>query len=50
MVVTEYRVPIPIPKGIAIVFSAWMGFLIPAAWSRINGNSMKSVTNFTQDG
>ena len=41
MVVTEYRVPISTPKGIAIAFSARMGFLIPAACSRINGNSMK---------
>jgi hypothetical protein len=41
MVVTGYRVPIPTPKGIAMAFSAWMGFLILAACSRINGNCMK---------
>ena len=41
MVVTEYRVPIPTSNGIAMVVSALKGFLIPAAWSRMNGNSIK---------
>ena len=36
-------------KGIAMAFSAWMGFLIPAAWSRINGNSMNEGENIAPD-